>query len=143
SALSEGLARTGDERREDVERRATELLQPICDREVPLPIAALRKRLDVLDAWARARAAFVPSVLDLSHRIRTLLEAIELMEATSLSWHQLRRLCGELGEPIWTWHPAHAGLAHVASPGAILAPARVIVWWNFGREAGPRPVRVM
>ena len=142
-ALADGLARTDDERREDVEQRVTDLLLPVCGRAELLPVPALQRRLDALDAWARARATFVPSLRELSHRIHTLLEAVELMAKTALSWHELRQLCGDLGEPVWTWHPAQAGLAHVALPGAILAPARAIVWWNFSREAALRPERVM
>lgn len=142
-ALARGLSHTDAEDREDVERRVTELLLPVCGREERLAVSALRRRLDVLDAWARTRAALVPSLVGLLHRIETLLEAVDLMAPRDLSWHELRRLCDDLGEPAWIWRPAEAGLAHVVRPGAILAPARAIVWWNFSREAASRPERLI
>jgi RecB family exonuclease len=141
-ALANGLSRVTDERREEVERRVTTLLDPVCGRNAPLPVTALRDRLAALDTWARARAAFAPSLLELSRGIHTLLESVDLLGMTALSYHDLRRLCGDLG-PSWTWTAAQAGLAHVAHPGAILGPARAIVWWNFSRESAPRPERMV
>src|SRR5206468_923809 len=142
-ALTSALAHTDGEKREDVELRVAELLLPVCPRDEPLPVPALHKRLDVLDRWARARAAFVPSLLELSEKTRTLIEAIEVMGESNLSRDRLRRLCDDLGEPAWTWQPAQAGLAHVSRPGAILAEARAIVWWNFSRNAARRPERLL
>jgi hypothetical protein len=142
-ALAAGLAHIDEERREDVEKRLADLLSPVCGRAEKLSVQALGGRMKVLDTWARARVAFDPSLLELSGRIRSLLQAIDLWQVSELSWDQLRRLCDNLGEPAWTWQPAQAGLAHVARPGAILAPARAIVWWNFSRDAVPRPERVL
>jgi ATP-dependent helicase/nuclease subunit B len=137
-SLVDGLARTDAEKREELGRRVRELLLPVSGRDESLPVSALRMRLDALDAWARARAAFVPSLLELSDRIHTLLEVVDLMAASALSWHELRRLCAALGEPAWAWQPAQAGLVHVARPGAVLAPARAIIWWNFSRDTAAR-----
>jgi ATP-dependent helicase/nuclease subunit B len=142
-ALAAGLAHIDEERREDVEKRLTDLLSPVCGRAEKLSIQALGERMKALDAWARARVAFDPSLLELASRIRSLLQAIDLWQVSALSWDQVRRLCDNLGEPAWTWQPAQAGLAHVARPGAILAPARAIVWWNFSRDEVPRPERVL
>ncbi len=55
----------------------------------------------------------------------------------------VRSLCEDLGESTWSWHRAQAGLAHVARPGAVLGPARAVVWWGFSREAAPRPERLL
>jgi ATP-dependent helicase/nuclease subunit B len=142
-ALADGLIPTDAEKREELEQRVRELLLPVIGREQPLPVSALRRRLNVLDAWAGARAAFVPSLLELSGRILTLLEAVDLLAVSELSWQQLRRLCAELGEPDWTWQPAQARLVHVPRPGAVLAPARAIVWWNFSRNTVARPNRLL
>lgn len=141
--LTAGLSLTDEEKREEVERRATALLMPVCGRNERLPVPALRQRLDVLAAWARARSPFVPSLVDLSERIQNLLEAVVLTGADAFSWNELRRLSDDLGEPVWTWEPAQTGLAHVARPGAILAPARAIVWWNFSRDTATRPNRLL
>lgn len=142
-ALAAGLAHIDEERREEVGKRLTDLLWPACGRSEKLSVQDLVKRMQALDTWARARMAFDPSLLELSSRIRTLVQAIDLWNVSALSWDELRRLCDNLGEPAWTWQPAQAGLAHVARPGAILAPARAIVWWNFSRDAVPRPERVL
>lgn len=142
-ALAKGLAHIDEERRKDVEKRLADLLSPVCGRAEKLSVQALGERMKALDTWARARVAFDPSLLELSSRIRSLLQAIDLWQVSELTWDQLRRLCDHLGEPAWTWQPAQAGLAHVARPGAILAPARAIVWWNFSRDAVPRPERVL
>ena len=142
-ALAKGLAHIDEERREDVEKRLADLLSPVRGRDEKLSVQALEERMKALDKWARARVAFDPSLLELSSRIRSLLQAIDLWQVSALSRDQLRRLCDHLGEPSWTWLPAQAGLAHVARPGAILAPARAIVWWNFSRDAVPRPERVL
>src|SRR5690606_36440614 len=37
-------------------------------------------------------------------------------------------------------HPAQAGVGSVQDPGALGGPARVTVWWNFTRDAAPKPV---
>ena len=91
-AVLEGLSRIDEEKRSEVEQRVTQLLMPACSRDERLPLASLRARLAVLDAWARARAPYVPSLLDLSHRIRTFLEAAELTGKNALSYRQLQRL---------------------------------------------------
>jgi RecB family exonuclease len=142
-ALAKGIEGLDDERKDEVERRAMELLMPAALSGQSLQVTALRPRLGILDSWARARSNYVPSLLQLSHRIHTLLEAVELMAKSELSWHELRRLCEDLGEPSWTWQPAQAGLAHVTSAGAVLGPARGIVWWNFSRETATRPHRLL
>ena len=142
-ALAGGLAELEVEKREDIERRVEALLMPVAGCGESVQVRELRTRLKGLDRWARARAAHVPSLVQLSNQIHTLLEAVDLMAASELSQHQLRRLCDDLGEPAWTWQSAQAGLAHVARPGAVLSSARAIVWWNFSRETAIRPYRLL
>jgi hypothetical protein len=69
-------------------------------------------------------------------------EAVDLLGEPALTRAELRRLCGDLGEATWRARPAEAGLAHVASPGAVLGPARTVVWWNFTREHAAQPGRL-
>jgi hypothetical protein len=97
----------------------------------------------LLDDWARRRGGYMPALLELSGRIRTLLEAVELTGSGALSWHELRRMCEDLGEPAWPGPPAQCGLARVERPGAILGPAETVVWWNFSRETVARPDRLL
>ena len=131
--LASGLAAIDEDKRKNVEERVTALLLPTADHGEEISVSTLNARLKVLDSWARARTAFVPSLAALSHGIHALVEALELTAPTSLSLHDLRRLCGEIGESPRTT-AAQAGLSHVSRPGAILAPARAIVWWNFSRD---------
>lgn len=142
-ALARGLEQIDEDRRDEIERRVRTLLMPATAHDRPLPVSALRERLELLEAWARARAPHAPSLVLLSQRIRTLLDATLLIGATELSKHELRRLCDDVGEPLWTASPAETGLAHVPQAGAILAPARAIVWWNFARDSVIHPTRLL
>jgi ATP-dependent helicase/nuclease subunit B len=141
--LKKALEGTEEPRRIEVERRVTELLMPVCGREEALSVGDLRRRLDALGGWARRRAAHVPSLLELGHRTEALAEAVELTGAERLSRHELRSLCEDLGESAWSWRAAEAGLAQVARPGAVLGPARTVIWWNFSRETAPRPEHML
>ena len=95
-----------------------------------------------MTAWARSRLGVQPSLHELLGRTAELVEAVDLLGEPALDRDALRRLARDLSEPSWTWQPAQAGLAHVARPGAVLGPARTIVWWNFTRESAalPRPL---
>jgi ATP-dependent helicase/nuclease subunit B len=141
--LKAALDGMDEPRRTEVARRVTELLMPVCGREEKLPVADLRRRLDTLGGWARRRAAHVPSLLELGHGTEALAEAVELTGAERLSRHELRSLCEDLGESTWSWRAAQAGLAHVARPGAMLGPARAVIWWNFSRDTAPRPEHIL
>lgn len=140
-ARDRGLSRC-TEQREEIERRVTTLLAPACHHDEALPLADLRKRLGVLAAWARSRITFQPTLEGLARRIDQFLDAVERTGASALHRHELRRLLTYLGEPGGTGQPAEAGLAHVPHPGAILGPARTIVWWNFTRESVLWPSRL-
>jgi hypothetical protein len=142
-ALAVGLGRLDEPAREGVERRVGDLLMPVCGRDEALSGAALRSRLDALSDWARRRAPHAPSLLVLLGQIASLLEAVGLLGEQAFSRQVLRRLCDDLGEVSWSRSSSQVGLAHVARPGAILGPARSIVWWNFSRETALRPERLL
>lgn len=141
-ALSTGLAALEPDRREAVEQRVRGLLLPAFAEEDPMPLADLRARLDLLSAWARARLEGQPSLGVLVQRIQALLEDASALGKPALSRHELRRLFDGLGEPSFLWHRAQAGLSHVRVPGALLGPARAVIWWNFTRSSAPQADRL-
>ena len=142
-ALARGLEYTEEARRAGVERRISDLLMPVCARTEALPVSAVRERLDALQKWARERAIHAPSLIEVVDQTRALAEAIDLVGGKAFSRDELRRLCEDLREVAWSWQAAQLGLAHVSRPGAILGPAASIVWWNFSRDAAPRPERLL
>lgn len=142
AALAAGLETLDADRREAVEHRVRGLLLPACAQEQALPMTELRARLDLLAGWARARLEAHPSLIALIQRCEELLEDAGALGKPALSRHELRRLQDGLGEPSFGWHLAQAGLAHVRAPGALLAPARAVIWWNFTRASATRPERL-
>lgn len=142
-AIAKGLEHTEEARRAGVERRISDLLMPMCARTEALAASAVRERLDALQKWARERAIHAPSLIEVVDQTRALAEALDLVGVKAFSRDELRRLCEDLGEVAWSWQPAQLGLAHVSRPGAILGPARSVVWWNFSRDSAPRPERLL
>ena len=142
-AMAAGLGRIDEPSREGLRRRVGDLLMPVCSRDESLSSAGLRSRLDALSDWARRRAPHAPSLLVLLGQIAALHEAADLLGEQAFSRQGLRRLCDDLGEEVWSSSSSQVGLAHVPRPGAILGPARAIVWWNFSRETAPRPERLL
>jgi ATP-dependent helicase/nuclease subunit B len=140
-AMTDALARldTGGER---LAERLESLLAPAVPRGKPLATEVLRMRLEVLRAWANARARTVGSLAVVGQQVRTLLEAVALLGVDQLSRAQLRRLCSEIDPGEWAPHDAEAGLAHIRQPGALLGPAPRVVWWNFTRGQAPRAPRL-
>jgi ATP-dependent helicase/nuclease subunit B len=141
--LKSALTAIDEPRRTEVDRRVAELLMPVCGREEAMPVSALRARLDLLGDWARRRAKYVPSLLELVRQVQAFGEAVALTDVDALTRHELRSLQEDLGESTWSWNRAQAGLAHVAKPGAVLGPARAVIWWNFSRETAPRLERML
>ena len=140
-ALADGLACCDDSWRSEVAARLDALLSPAAGRTDAIATAEIGRRLQVVASWARARATANPSLHNtaaLADRARRLLE---LSGKSALSLVALRRLCDELdGNTVSSI--AHAGLAEVSQPGAVLAPARSIIWWNFTRESAPTTPRL-
>jgi ATP-dependent helicase/nuclease subunit B len=140
--LAEGLERSPPEKREALGLRLTTLLMPATAHGAPLPVESLRTRLRSLRMWARACAAHVSSLELVCVQVDALEEAVELLGEAALTRAELRRLCSDLGGGEWPSLAAQAGLDHVASPGALLGPARLVFWWNFTRDQAPHPGRL-
>lgn len=73
------------------------------------------------------------------------LRLLAALDVTTLSPPQLARLldsatAGVRPQPTW---PAEVGVSRVQRPGAVCGPVDVVVWWNFTRESGRLPARVL
>ena len=136
----EGLAK-GLDAIEDLERRArvasrlTELLDPIVERTGVISIEQLTTRMRTLAGWARGRLEEVPSLIELVGFVEALLAVATTMGQHTLGRTQLRRLCDEVERHTVSGPPAECGISTIARPGAMLAPARFVVWWGFTRDA--------
>jgi len=141
-ALADGLATLEDDRRAAVAARLTALLEPSCARDEALPLPQLVARLGALTTWARGRVATESSLADV---ITFADRVVALARRTGLDGFPrptLRRLCDEVARASTAGPVAEHGLAGVVEPGAILAPARCVVWWNFTRGQAPRAPRL-
>lgn len=144
-ALAEGLEKLPDpESRSRVQKRL-EILFSQADQQGRYPARTIEDRLSVLDNWARGRAklgdeeqALLEPVLK---QINNLMRLLDLSGVSDLSPAQLQRAIQdatvEVGLP--ALNQAQAGLASVGTPGSIVRPAKVIVWWNFHRGSEARP----
>lgn len=142
AALAEGLARCDDSWRDEVAKRVATLVMPAVGRNEPLPKAELLRRLAALGAWAGASMLKTPSLIVLAGLAAAARELVELEPAPALSLVQLRRLCDELEFDGGAGQPSQAGLSAIAEPGAMLGPARLVVWWGFTRDAAPSAPRL-
>ncbi len=144
-ALADGLAKVDDEQRDGVAARFTALVDAVVGRAAPLSLELLEARMRALSTWAKRRAHgrdAVPSVLAtgvLADRLLALARATGAVEHARTT---LLRLLDELEAPLIASAPAEVGLATVSSPGAILGPARAVVWWSFTRASAPSPSRL-
>jgi hypothetical protein len=137
--LAEGLARFDDETaRAAVAARLAMLLAPAARREQAVATSAIDQRLDTLAAWARARGGLEALVA----RVAAARELLARAGAPALGLLELRRLVDELEQGGPPAAPAQAGIAAVATPGAVLGPADLVVWWSFTRAHGAPPERV-
>lgn len=141
-ALEEGLAALDDERREDVASRLAALLEPIAPRDGVVAVDALASRIGVLATWAHRRALTVPSLRGTAVLAERFVALARLTGRAELDRTTLRRLLDEVEPATLFGGPAEVGLASVSDPGAILGPARVVVWWGFTRDSAPAPVRL-
>jgi ATP-dependent helicase/nuclease subunit B len=139
-ALATGLAEVEVERREAVGRRLETLLVPAAPRDGALAVPEIARRLQAVAVWARGRAEREPSLwvaASMADGVRRMIDMLGVAEMTRV---ELRRLCDDLESGIGA--PGEAGLAHVAQPGAVLAPADTILWWGFTRDRAPATSRL-
>ena len=124
-------------RRETIRARLDALLAPATRRGSPLPLTALRSRLEALAGWARGRAASEPSLLETIALADRVAAATTRYGVDPIDRRELRRLCAELESPVASGPSAELGVASVAEPGAVLGPAHAIIWWDFTRARAP------
>lgn len=141
-ALADGLGKLEEERRAGVAARLAALLDAVVARDAPLPLAQLIARLGALTTWARGRVGAEPNLADV---VAFADRVVALARRTGLDAFPrttLRRLCDEVAPATTAGPAAEHGLVGVATPGALLAPARCVVWWNFTRAHAPHAPRL-
>jgi ATP-dependent helicase/nuclease subunit B len=107
-----------------------------------LPAQDVDERVTALEEWARGRIGFEPSLQALLTAIARFRTALTTLGDVKLSRQALRRLCADVGVSSWSFRDGQAGLIHVHTPGAIVAPAKIVVWWGFSRNSAPRAQRL-
>ena len=130
------IAKQPEAKQAAVERRLRALLAPIAKRDENISIEQVAQRLNQLTAWAMGRAKSQPELAAVAEHASRVLRLADMMGAVELSRDELRRLCDE-APPRSSRSQAEAGLAHVASPGAVHGPAESIIWWDFTRALAP------
>ncbi len=131
--LATGLAAIEEDKRSAVEARLVALLDPVVPFATSLTLAQLRSRMTALCTWALTRIAGSPGMARLISLAGQLVAVVERLGTASLDLTMLRRVCKELEEPYGAGPAAERGLAAVSGPGAILGPARAVLWCGFTR----------
>jgi len=143
-ALAEGLARVEDEAdRETLAKRLSRLFGATSRAAgSSLRVTLLRERLALLSSWARGRIEHVGDeervVWEaLLAQLALFSDQLEHSGLDEFSASHLRRLVEQAtaASPGLPVHASQAGLPSVAAPGAVVGPARRIVWWGFRRDA--------
>lgn len=140
-ALAQGIESIDDARRPRVKERLRALLDPVVGRDASLCVDDLATRMRAVTTWARGRLEAVPSLDALLAFADRLVGLARTMGVSALNRIELRRLCDEVDPRTIAGSPAEAGINTVPRPGAILGPARHVVWWGFTRDralASPR-----
>ena len=165
-ALSRGLDRISDSaNRADISERLNSIFRPDAKIHAPYPASALKLRAQAVKKWAAARrhsasasdpasSATLPassSSPDTPHPLEKLdaviaqcasfEKLVDLAGFNAFTETQLLKLNLEIAESIRSHrrYEPQAGLASVPSPGAIISPARRVVWWDFSIESAPSP----
>ena len=145
AALAEGLAACDEERRAAIAARLEGLLVPAARRDGAIAAVEIARRLAIVASWARSRAEGRGEVSLWSAALvaEELRQLVELAERPALTHVELARLVSEAMEAS-AMAMGEAGLPAVREPGAVLGPARTIIWWGFTRDraAGPRRLRL-
>ncbi|MCC6849658.1 MAG: PD-(D/E)XK nuclease family protein [Deltaproteobacteria bacterium] len=150
NALRDGLATVASaDDRSRIETRLHALFDARVPRGGKYPAAEVRRRLDVLDGWARGRMARAAAdrrpgwtaLLRAGLALRDMLDAsaLERLEAPELERFVEEALDGDVPLPAF---PAEAGIAAVRAPGAVAGPAARVVWWGFDLDSVPSTAAV-
>jgi hypothetical protein len=96
----------------------------------------------VLAAWARSRIATDPTLGEVIALADRLISIATLSGASGFEYTDLCQLCAQIAQPFVTGPTARLGLSAVGGPGALLGPARIVVWWGFSRDRAPSVSRL-
>jgi RecB family exonuclease len=143
TALAKGLAGFADDARTDIADRVSSLLDAIAPRDGTLAQTHIVERLHRLAAWARGRCDDEPSLREVAAQANQFVELVRRRGKEQLHRRELLRLCDEVDRVVVAGTPAQVGLNTASAPGAVLAPARTVIWWGFTRDRvrrrrGPR-----
>lgn len=135
TALERAL--TGLDDAEKVRERVQGFLHGEVERDGGYPAVTARRRADRVASWLRGRLAFEEGDRASWSAALEQVAEFDLLVAESglqvLTETQLQRLLAQAtaaASPLAV-HPACAGLHGLGSPGAVVGPARRIIWWNF------------
>ncbi len=144
SSLDEGLEMLEDkDLRQTVNERVTGLFDARVKRSEPYPLEELRRRVDLLQVWLQSRVessdgGSTPWWAPIS-QCSTLLSLVDRSGLGSLGTAQLERFVQSATQSV-DLSPvlnAQAGLARVDRPGAVVGPARRVIWWSFNSGSAP------
>ena len=141
-ALAQGIAELEEGRRRSVADRLDALLEPLAGRGEDIACEQLEARLRVLTTWARGRVEADATLTHVIGMVEGVLRLAARMGRLRLGRLELRRLCDAVDIGATVQAPAEAGLAAIATPGAMLGPAGVVVWWGFTRDRAPSVPRL-
>ena len=154
-ALQAGLDAIEDAgRRERVGDRLHVIFEGSVERTgVGYPVAEIRMRTVLVRDWLRGRRAtlgesqnadFARALEEALGQCMAFERIVDLAGLERWGAADLQRFLDEArsslsAEPVLA---SEAGLASVASPGAIAGPVRCVVWWDFSRQSAPGYPRI-
>jgi len=142
-ALDKALEAAANKNDDKLAVRVKHFLLPVVEEnDMSVSARAIDERITALQTWARSRVDRNPSLHALLGATSRFRGAVAALGETRLSQQTLRRICTDVGSESWNFTEGQAGLLHVRTPGAITAPAKTVVWWNFSRATAPRPQRL-
>lgn len=146
AARDAGLAAIEDaSQRERAAKRLEALFGPPAEgTDGRVDLALLEPRLGMLRQWAHARletadeGAAAPWI-GLAAQLGTFDRLVGLFGASRPHRTELAHLVERATQaaPMCPDHPAGAGMAAIAEPGALLGHAPTVVWWGFTRDSAP------
>jgi len=140
AGLDDGLKAIEDgERRDNARERIDAVFRPSATGD-GMPAAEVRRRIALVETWLRWRldaqdadgAKFGAAMAQCAE----LSTYVDLAGIDPLTPPLLDRLVQDATAIVACGprHPARAGLTAVRSPGAVVGPAKTIVWWDFVRD---------
>jgi len=143
-ATAEGLASILDaERRRRVEQRLQTLFE--VQTEDAYPVTLARRKAEAVLHWSR-REKFAGGAAAADHEAaegvaRRFLELLDTADGPTLAPPELEQLLKPAEATVVPppFRRREAGLVAIADPGALIGPAKRVVWWSFSRERTPMP----